>query len=208
MRIDYIGMISHIVAFLAMMNPFAMFLYLGPVMEELENKDFLKVLFKASMISLLVFVVFVFTGDWLFTKVLRIEFNSFRIFGGVIIFSLAYLFIVKGQKALIIMHGDLDNLAEEIALPYMVGAGTISLVVLMTKDLGTNIALLSILIILIANFMIIAGLKKFRDVLSKKKLKIAFDKNMAILLRLNGFFLGAIGVNMVIQGLRELFNFI
>ena len=200
-------MLSQIVAFLAMMNPFAMFLYLGPVMEELENKDFLKVLFKASLISFLVFVVFVFSGDWLFTKMLRIEFDSFRIFGGIIIFSLAYIFIVKGQKALIIIHGDLDNLAEEIAMPYMVGAGTISLVVLMTKDLGTETALFSIFIILVLNFVIIAGLKKFRDVLSKKKLKIAFDKNMAILLRLNGFFLGAIGVNMVILGVRELFNF-
>ncbi len=199
-------MISQIAAFLAMMNPFAMFLYLGPVMEELDNKDFLKVLLKASLISFLVFVVFVFSGDWLFTKVLRIEFNSFRVFGGIIIFSLAYIFIVKGQRALIIIHGDLDNLAEEIAMPYMVGAGTISLVVLMTKDLGTETALLSIFIILVLNFAIIAGLKKFRDVLSKKKLKIAFDKNMAILLRLNGFFLGAIGVNMVIAGVRELFN--
>lgn len=199
-------MLSHIVAFLAMMNPFAMFLYLGPVMEELDNKSFLKVLLKASGISLSVFIVFLFSGDWIFKNVFRIEFNSFRIFGGIIIFSLAYLFIVKGHKALIIMHGDLDNLAEEIALPYMVGAGTISLIILMGNDIGFKSSLIAIFIILAVNFAIIAGLKYIRDLLSKKKMKIAFDKNMGILLRLNGFFLGAIGVNMIIAGIGDLFD--
>ncbi len=201
-------MFSHIIAFLAMMNPFAMFLYLGPVMEELDNKDFLKVLMKASLISLIVFVAFIFSGDFIFTKVLQIDFNSFRIFGGVIVFSLAYLFIVKGHKALIIMQGDLDDLAEEIALPYMVGAGTISMTILMTKDVGTADSLISVLLILAVNLLIIISLKKIRDLLSKKKLKIAFDKNMGILLRLNGFFLGAIGVHMIVAGIRSLFEIV
>ena len=36
-------MFTEIVAFLVLLNPFAMFLYLGPVMRELSNKSFVKV---------------------------------------------------------------------------------------------------------------------------------------------------------------------
>ncbi|MBD3248436.1 MarC family protein [Candidatus Woesearchaeota archaeon] len=198
-------MISHIIIFLVMLNPFAMFLYLGPVMEELSNKSFRKVLFKASAISLGIFLIFLFSGGFLFEKVFQINFESFRIFGGIIIFSFAYLYIVRGQAALIHMKEDLDDLAEEIALPFMVGAGTISLSLLIGKELEMIIGISALVVILAVNFMIILFLKMLRDNMPRKKLKIAFDKNMGILLRLNGFFLGAIGVNMVHTGLSNLF---
>ena len=34
--------------------------------------------------------------------------------------------------------------------------------------------------------------------------KIAFDKNMEVLLRLNGFFIGAIGINMIITAILNI----
>ena len=48
-------------------------------------------------------------------------------------------------------------------------------------------------------------LKKLRDDIKKKKFKIAFDKNMKLLLRLNGFFIGAIGIDMMIEGIVNMF---
>jgi multiple antibiotic resistance protein len=41
--------------------------------------------------------------------------------------------------------------------------------------------------------------------MKKHKFRVAFDKNMEILLRLNGFFIGAIGINMIIQGINSLY---
>ncbi|MFW5755582.1 MAG: hypothetical protein ACOCWK_03195 [Tangfeifania sp.] len=49
------------------------------------------------------------------------------------------------------------------------------------------------------------ALKKFRDSIEGKKFKTAFDKNMEVLLRLNGFFIGAIGINMVLTGITNMF---
>ncbi|WP_155800630.1 hypothetical protein [Pontibacter sp. BAB1700] len=37
-----------------------------------------------------------------------------------------------------------------------------------------------------------------------KKVQVAFDKNMELLLRINGFFLGAIGIDMIVSGIRNL----
>jgi multiple antibiotic resistance protein len=79
------------------------------------------------LISFAICLSFFYIGDIIFQETFQIDFESFRIFGGIIAFSYACYFIVKGQKAVIIMKEDLDDLAAEIALPFMVGAGMISL---------------------------------------------------------------------------------
>ena len=199
-------MLSSIVEFLVMLNPFALFLYLDPIRKDLSHRDFMMVIFKASLISFLVCLVFFFSGDIFFRLIFKIDFESFRIFGGIIIFSYAYFYIVKGQKALIIIKENLDDLASEIALPFMVGAGTISLTILLAHDHSFLIGGGSLTIIFVVNFLVIFALKKFRDSIETKKFKTAFDKNMEVLLRLNGFFIGAIGINMVLMGIKNLFG--
>ncbi|MBD3163772.1 MarC family protein [Candidatus Woesearchaeota archaeon] len=198
-------MLSEIVAFLVMLNPFALFLYLEPVRKDLDHRAFLKVLFKASLISFFIFLLFFFLGKFILNNIFQINFESFRIFGGTVIFSFAYYFIVKGQKALIIMKEDLDDLASEIALPFMVGAGTISLSILLSQYNSAISGVFSLIIIISLNFFILVLLTEIRKAIDKKKFRIAFDKNMEVLLRLNGFFVGAIGINMILTGIINLF---
>lgn len=103
------------------------------------------------------------------------------------------------------MKEDLDNLASEIALPFMVGAGTISLSILLSQKMEPLFGTIILIIIFSVNFLSLVFLTKFRKMIDKKKFKIAFDKNMEILLRLNGFFIGAIGVDMILTGINNLF---
>ncbi|MFW5846629.1 MAG: MarC family protein [Nanoarchaeota archaeon] len=198
-------MLSYIVSFLVMLNPFALFLYLRPLMKELDNPSFVKVVFKASVISFFIFLVFVLSGSFIFSNLLKVDFEAFRIFGGVILFSIAFLFVVGGREAFVRLKEDLDDTATEISLPFMVGAGTISLSVLMSHELGHFRGFVSLGIIMFLNFLFIMGLKNFRDKLEYKKIKVVFDKNMEILLRLNGFFLGTIGVHMVLTAINNLY---
>jgi multiple antibiotic resistance protein len=200
-----IHMLKTILSFIVMMNPFALFLYLSPVMKDLKQKEFLLVLIKATFISYAIILFFILSGDFIFTYLFQIEFNSFRIFGGIVIFSFAYFYIVKGKKALIQLRGSLDDLAAEIAMPFMVGAGTISLAILAAEEhnMLTNMVILPL--ILIINFSIIVGLKFIRDHLMQKRLRIAFNKSMGILLRITGFFVGAIGIDMILIGIQRLY---
>lgn len=198
-------MISSIIEILVMLNPFALFLYLEPIRKDLSHKNFMRVIFKATLISFAICLAFFFLGDSIFRKVFQIDFESFRIFGGIIIFSYAYFFIVRGQKALIMIKENLDDLASEIALPFMVGAGTISLSILLSQKHSMLIGSLSLVIIFSVNFLTLFMLKRFRDMIEGKKFKTAFDKNMEVLLRLNGFFIGAIGINMVLTGINNMF---
>ncbi|MFH1127237.1 MAG: MarC family protein [archaeon] len=198
-------MLSTIIGFLAMLNPFALFLYLEPLMEQMSHRDFMKLLLKSTLTSYFILFLFLITGDIIFQKILQINFESFRIFGGIIIFSFAYLYIVKGQKAIVQMKGNLDELATEIAFPFMIGAGSISLTIVMGQKLTTTDGTISLAIILFVNYAIIIALKLSRDNIAKKRLKDAFDKSMGIILRLNGFFIGAIGVDMMVTGIRNVF---
>lgn len=198
-------MLSSIIEILVMLNPFALFLYLEPIRKDLTHKSFMIVILKATLISLFICLVFFLSGDFIFRRVFQIEFESFRIFGGIIIFSYAYFFIVKGQRALIMIKENLDDLASEIALPFMVGAGTISLSILLSQKHSILIGATSLFIIFAINFLVLFSMKKFRDSIDGKKFKTAFDKNMEVLLRLNGFFIGAIGINMVLTGIKNMF---
>lgn len=197
-------MLSSILEILVMLNPFALFLYLEPIRKDLNHKDFTTVILKATAISFTICLIFFFFGDFIFNKVFQINFESFRIFGGIIIFSYAYFFIVKGQKALIMIKENLDDLASEIALPFMVGAGTLSLSILLSQKHSILIGTFSLVIIFITNFLILYFLKWIRDSIDGKKFKKAFDKNMEVLLRVNGFFIGAIGINMIVVGISNL----
>ncbi|MEA2000106.1 MAG: MarC family protein [Euryarchaeota archaeon] len=199
---DYV--LPTIMAFLVMLNPFALFLYLEPVRKDLNHVSFVTVLLKATIISFVTCLVFFFSGNSLFETVFQINFESFRIFGGIIIFSFAYYYIVKGRKSLIYMKEDIDDLASEIALPFMVGAGTISLSIVLSTKTSYLPGILLLIIIFGLNFIIILFLKYIRDRIKKRKYRIAFDKNMAILLRLSGFFVGAIGIDMVLTGVNNL----
>lgn len=196
--------ISSIISFLVLLNPFALFIYLQPVMRELTKKDFRKVLLKASFISFVVYVLFLYAGEFIFDQVLHINFEAFRIFGGIIFFMYAYMFIIHGKKSLFTLKENLDDLASEIALPFMAGAGTISLSVLMGQKFSFPIGLLLLMIIMISNYLIVILLISIRDLLSNK-MQVAFDKNMEIGLRLNGLFAGAIGLNMIIVGINNLY---
>lgn len=199
-------MIAAIFSFLVMLNPFALFLYLKPVMGDLSDADFRSVFLKASIISFCIFLIFLLLGDLVFQQVFRIQFDSFRIFGGIVLFSFAYMFIVQGKKAFIQIKGDLHDLASEIALPFMVGAGTISLTVLLSAEMNMYMGVLTLLIIMVINFVMVMGLKQIRNKIPSKRIQKAFDKNMELLLRINGFFLGAIGIDMIITGISNLID--
>ena len=201
-------MFTAIVQFMVMLNPFALFLYLEPIRKDLNHKQFIIVIIKATLISFMVCLVFFLTGDFVFNRVFNINFESFRIFGGIIIFSYAYFYIVKGQKAMIIIKENLDDLASEIALPFMVGAGAISLSILLSQKQNYLMGSFTLVIIFIANFLILFLLKLLRDSIEKVKFRKAFDKNMEVLLRLNGFFIGAIGIDMALSGINNLFHII
>jgi multiple antibiotic resistance protein len=198
-------MLQYILYFLVLMNPIALFVYIIPLKRDLGFDNFLKVLKKASFISFVIFAVFAVFGTFIFTDIFQIRFSSFRLFGGVLLVAFALKFILQGNQAMIDTKGQLDSIASEVALPYMVGSTTIALAILMGNRFGPLTAVSMIGAVMAFVFAIVTMLAVIREH-ATPVFKVAMDTNLQILLRINGFFIGAIGFDLIASAIQQLFN--
>ena len=198
--------VSFFVALLVLINPFALFVYLNPIIEEVGRKVFVRhVLLYASIISFAILTVFVLSGTAIFDRVLGIHFGAFRIFGGIVLLTIALIFITQGGGSMIALRGSLTSLASEIALPYMVGAGTISMSVLAGEALPTAVSMLVLTLAIVINYLTVLLLMWIKYRLLSDSIQAGFDNMMEVFLRINGFFVGAFGVNLVVEGIQQVF---
>jgi len=189
--------------FLAILNPFALCLYLAGVMEDLETREFVRVLAWSSIIALIVFWIFAFSGETLLIKILRVRPAALRIFGGVIFFVIGYNYATRGYRATEMLRGSLEQLPSEIALPYMIGAGTITQSIIIGKNNTLYESTIVIFLSILISFFVVISFKFIRDKLSSKKEGV-FDRYVNILSRINGLIIGAISTDMVVSGSRKL----
>lgn len=199
-------MLSTILALLVMLNPFALFLYQLDIIRELSKKDFAKLFYKASATAFFLLGIFLMAGNMIFQDVFQVPVGTFRIFGGVIVLSYSIIFLMSAEKTLIKVRKTMDDTAAEIAMPFMIGAGTISVIILVNHEYSIYKGLIILMAALILNFLIVLSLVLIRDFINKKINRVAFDKIMQLCLHLNGFFIGAIGIDIIRQGLFNLYG--
>ena len=198
-------MIEFIIYFLAILNPFGLFIYTLPIKKELGLRQYSQVLIRASLISLAIYVFFALSGDYIFSEILKIDFASFQIFGGLVLIAMALSFIIQGKKSMITIRGDINDIAAEVAMPFIVGAGTITLSIVVGNSLGATNAFIVLGTVMIINTLIVIALAAFRQKL-RPTMKQLLDRNLEILLRLSGFVVGAYGIDLVITGIRAVIN--
>ena len=78
---------------LVMINPFAQVLYLSELMNELSFKDFVRVHWRATLISVAIFLIFAFFGRTLLQHVFQVQLASLQVFGGIIMLFIAFRYI-------------------------------------------------------------------------------------------------------------------
>ncbi|MFP4055477.1 MAG: MarC family protein [Candidatus Brocadiia bacterium] len=196
-------LIGAAIPFLAILNPFALCLYLVGKMDELDTRSFRTVLLKASVLSLAVFALFAAAGDRLLVEVLGIHTEAMRIFGGVIFFAVGYGYATRGFQETVLLRGSLDDLPSEIAVPFMIGAGTITQSVLLGKSYSLGLALAVIVLSMALTVAAVVCFKVIRDRV-KAAHEAVFDRYVNILSRLKGLLIGAISTDMVVTSLREM----
>lgn len=196
-------MFELIIYFLALMNPFALFIYTLPLIKEFPLRRYAVLMARATLISWLIYLFFVIFGNFLFDSVLKISFDSFRIFGGLVLTAFALSFIIQGKDSMITTKGELSKIAAEVALPFMVGAGTITLSIVLGSRLGSTKGSIAITIVMLITLLSVIALAAFRRFL-RDDLRIVLDKNLEVFLRLNGFIVGAFGIDLIVIGVQNL----
>jgi multiple antibiotic resistance protein len=198
-------MAAAVLPFLAILNPFALCLYLVGVMDDLEPREFFRVLALASTVSLVVFCVFAIGGEFLLEGLLGLEPASLRVFGGAIFFVVGYNYVTKGFRATELLRGSLEELPSAIALPFMIGAGTITQAMLIGRTNSISVAIVALASGVALSFAVVAGFMLVRHRLKGKHQRV-FNRYTNILSRINGLMIGAISTQMVVQGAHALWR--
>ncbi len=184
---------------LVLLNPFLVIIYLIDAVQKLQYYEFVKVMLRASLISIAVFCCFAVLGDAIFSDLLHADFASFQIFGGIVFLLIGLEFVFNGPKAIKILRGDSKFLAGAIAMPVLIGPGTISASVLIGKHNEVIFACLSIAFAIVVSVIIIIALKALHDYVRPRREPL-IERYIEIMGRITALFVGTISIQMIMEG--------
>lgn len=167
----------------------------------MERRTFRHVLLRAAIISSIVFCFFALLGDNVFKDILQVEFASFQIFGGIIFLLIGLQFVFRGPKAIEILNGESEHLAGAIAMPVLIGPGSISVSVIIGKRLDPLMACISILITVSICVIIILLLKYLHDIARTRHERL-IQRYIEIAGRITALYVGTVSIEMIMQGIR------
>ena len=192
----------HIASFLllfALLNPFLMSVYLLDLITDLPREMFVKVLARGALVSAIVFSLFAWTGDAIFSDVLHVRFASFQVFGGIIFLAIGVRFVFSGADAMRAIRGQPEHIAGSIAMPFMIGPGTVSASVVVGARLPLPDAVMVIFATLAAAVGLVAAIKFAHDYLKERNARVV-DRYIEIVGRTSALLIGTFAVEMIFEG--------
>jgi multiple antibiotic resistance protein len=183
-----------------LLNPFLLSIYLLDLIQQLEGKTFRGALLQGAAISAAAFSAFALAGDAIFSRVLQIRFGSFLIFGGLMFLVIAVRFFMEGSKAISELRGSPEHVAGSIALPFMIGPGTVSASVLAGSRLPFGWAVLSIVAALLTTTVCVLALKWLYDSV-KDRYESYVERYIDVVGRISALVVGSIAIEMILKGL-------
>lgn len=185
---------------LMLLNPFLLIIYLIDLVQEMDFASFSKILIRAGIISGTVFVVFAWVGEQMFTDILQARFASFQVFGGIIFLLIGIQFVFSGPKALQNMRGAPEHIAGAIALPIMIGPGTVSASILAGNQLPLMLSLACIVLTMAITVITMLFLKKIHDFVRPRHEKL-IERYVEVMGRITALVVGTYSIEMIMQGL-------
>jgi small neutral amino acid transporter SnatA (MarC family) len=193
--------IKSIALLLVLLNPFLVIVYLIDVVEKLNAPSFRRVLMRAGLIASVVFCCFAVLGDAVFSSVIQADFASFQIFGGIVFLLIGLQFVFRGPTAIEILRGESEYLAGAIAMPVLIGPGTISACVIVGERHDALTACLAVIVAVFASTGIMVMLKATHDLVRPRREPL-IQRYIEIAGRITALVVGTISVEMIMQGLQ------
>ena len=191
------------ILFFSLLNPFLMSIYMIGLIRHTETKVFNRALIQGGLIAYIVFLLFAWGGEAIFSQYLNVRFESFLIFGGLIFLVIGYRFVFQGAETIGEMRGAPEHLAGTVAMPFMIGPGTISAAVVTGMSMSVVEAALVIGLTLFLTCSVLILMKFSHDHLRYKHAKY-IDRYFDIVGRLSALLIGTIAVDMIVTGVKRL----
>jgi multiple antibiotic resistance protein len=192
--------ISSVISLFAILNPIGLIPVYEELLVDVSARERSRLFLVTTLTGLLTLLILTFTGRFIMDSVFHIGIDEFRIAGGIIL-------TVLGVRRVVFLahehhephHGNLAELgAVPMAVPLLVGPGSIVTGILVLDREGWLVALLSIVI----SFMIVAL------ILNVSSLIFKFIGRLGVLVvgRILYIFITAIGVRFLLVGLSNYFG--
>lgn len=194
-----IGPLSSAALFVTLLNPFMIVIYLVDVIRQVEPERFRRVLTRAGGIAAVVFCAFALLGDAIFSTIIQAEFASFQIFGGIVFLLIGLQFLFQGPAAIEMLRGDSRELAGAIAMPVLIGPGTVSASVVVGQRHNGLIACAIVLAGVAICVSTIVLLKAAHDYVRPRHEEL-IQRYIEIAGRITALYVGTVAIEMMMQG--------
>lgn len=182
-----------------LLNPFIMVIYLLDLVRTLSMQDMITVMARASAISAVVFALFAIVGERVFEDALGVRFGSFLVFGGLLFLAISLRSMLSGAKLMTEIRGEPMQIAGVVAMPFMIGPGTVSAAVMAGARYETPTALAAIAVALFGSSVGILALKKLHDVVRKRN-EALVERYVDVVGRVTAVLVGTIAIDMIARG--------
>ncbi len=183
-----------------LLNPFLLSVYLLDLIEKLDHETFRRALVRGMLISFVVFAAFAWAGDAIFSRVLQVRFAAFLIFGGAVFFIIAIRYVMIGSAAIRELRGPAEHVSGSIAMPFLIGPGTVSASVLAGSRQPALFAVLSIAMALTAAILATLFIKRLHDLVRQSHERLV-DRYIDVVGRISALVIGTIAVDMILRGI-------
>lgn len=191
------------ITIIAVLNPFGNLPQFISMTDDLDTTMRQSLFRNILYVAFMIVILFLLTGPFIMKFLFKIELNHLRIAGG-------FLLILVSLKGLLLpTHKDtqhheglskaelLNQSVVPMAFPMLVGPGTLSTVVVLSEEEG----LLLTIVAIITAFAFMLGLFHFSASIERVLGKLALH----VLSRIALVFIMAVGVKMIIIGLKAMF---
>lgn len=185
---------------LALLNPFLVIIYLLDVVRKRDLRSFAAVLVQGAIYAGVVFCCFAVLGEWIFANVVQAEFASFQIFGGLVFVAIAMQFVFRGPMAIEMLRGDSEHLASAIAMPVLIGPGTVSACVVIGQRLSPLLACGAVVLAVAVSVLVMVLLKLVHDRVRTSH-EVLVERYIEIVGRVMALYVGTVAIELIMQGL-------
>lgn len=182
-----------------LLNPFLLVVYLIDVFQKLSVAIFVRVILRAGLISAGVFSFSAVLGEVFFRDILHARFAAFQIFGGIVFLLIGLRFVFEGNAAIEALRGESRYIAGAIAMPLMIGPGTIGASILIGKCLGQWPAVLSICLTVLLSVAVMIILKRVHDIVRTHNEPMV-ERYIEVAGRITALVVGTFAMEMILQG--------
>ena len=191
-------------------DPFALIPIFAGITHGLKKNEIKRIYLRATIISFIILFFLSLLGQSLL-NVMGININSFKIIGGLFLIFIAFemVFEKRDERRQNLADSAIDEASAislatfPLAIPLIAGPGSITITMLIAEKSGPELVSKMINFLPVMLSVILAGICMW---LSSKLVEIISISLLSVIQRVFGLLLGALAIEYVISGIKNIFG--